>query len=141
MSFTLKGTLYFASNRPGSLGNHDIYRSRLVNGKYTKPENLGSQINSKYIEQDPFIAPDESYLLFTSVNRPDSLGQGDIYISKRQPNGSWTRARNLGEKINTSSFDFCPIMSPDDRYFFYASRQDIYWVEAASILAKTSRDR
>jgi len=49
------GTVYFSSNREGGKGSGDIYRSRLVNGKYSKPENLGEEINSKFFEGDPYI--------------------------------------------------------------------------------------
>ncbi len=88
------GTVYFSSNREGRKGSGDIYRSRLVNGKYSKPENLGDEINSKFFEGDPYISPDESFLVFTSYNRPDGLGDGDLYVSLNQ-NGHWTAAKNL----------------------------------------------
>jgi hypothetical protein len=67
VSLAKDGTLYFGSGRAGGFGQEDIYRSRLINGKYTAPENLGSSINSEFIEASVFIAPDESYLLFTRI--------------------------------------------------------------------------
>lgn len=48
--------------------------SRFEDGHYAMPENLGAAINTKYLEHDPFIAPDESYILFTSVDRPGGSG-------------------------------------------------------------------
>src|ERR1043165_7102967 len=116
------GTLYFSSNREGGKGSLDIYRSRLVNGKYSKPENLGDEINSKYSDGDPYIAPDESFLIFVSYNRPEGLGEGDLYISFNQ-NGHWTAAKNLGAPINSSALEFCPNMSPDGKYFFFTSER------------------
>ena len=121
-SVAKNGTLYFSSNREGGKGSGDIYRSRLVNGKYTKPENLGEEINTKYFEGDPYIAPDESFLIFVSYNRPEGLGDGDLYISLNQ-NGHWTPAKNLGAPINSSALDFCPNMSPDGKYFFFTSER------------------
>jgi Tol biopolymer transport system component len=121
-SVSKNGTLYFSSNRAGGKGSGDIYRSRLVNGKYSQPENLGDEINSKYSEGDPYIAPDESFLIFVSYNRPDSLGDGDLYISLNQ-NGHWTAAKHLGAPINSSALDFCPNMSPDGKYFFFTSER------------------
>lgn len=132
VSFSNEGTMYFASSRVDSEGSSDIYRARLVAGHYTEPENLGDSINSRYMEHDPFIAPDESYILFTSVGRPDGYGEGDIYISFRK-DGSWTEAQNLGESINSSSYDYCPIISHDGKFFFYTSQGDIYWVDSAII--------
>lgn len=93
-----------------------------MNGKYSKPENLGDEINTKYFEGDPYIAPDESFLIFTSYNRPDGLGDGDLYISFNQ-NGHWTAPKNLGAPINSSALDFCPNRSPDGKYFFFTSER------------------
>lgn len=116
------GTLYFSSSREGGKGSGDIYRSRLIDGKYSKPENLGDAINSKYHEGDPYIAPDESFLIFVSYNRPEGLGDGDIYISFNR-NGAWTPAKNLGAPVNSSALDFCPSISPDGKYFFFTSER------------------
>jgi Tol biopolymer transport system component len=121
-SVASNGTLYFSSSREGGKGRGDIYRARLVDGKYAEPENLGDAINSQYHDGDPYIAPDESYLVFVSYGRPDGLGDGDLYISFRR-DGAWTKAVNLGPKINSSALDFCPIVSPDGKYFFFTSER------------------
>jgi Tol biopolymer transport system component len=128
VSLTKDRTIYFASNRAGGLGSFDLYRSRFVDGHYAMPENLGHAVNTKYLEHDPFISPDESYLLFTSVDRPEGFGTGDLYISTRKKDGTWKEAKNLGKAFNTSGYDFCPIVSPDGKYFFFTRRGDIYWV-------------
>src|SRR5438034_124979 len=76
------GTLYFGSRRKGGKGGADIYRSRLVNGKYQAPENLGDAINTEFDEFEPYIAPDESFMIFMAGGgRPGSLGGLDFYIS------------------------------------------------------------
>jgi hypothetical protein len=130
VSITRGGTIYFASNRPGGLGSFDIYRSRRVDNKYMKPENLGDSVNSKYLEHDPFIALDESYLIFTSVNRPTGFGTGDMYISFSRKDGTWSKAKNMGKMFNTNGYDFCPLVSTDGKYFFFTRKGDIYWVDA-----------
>src|SRR4030095_15510829 len=58
------GNLYFGSERPGGKGICDLYVSRLVNGEYQTPENLGEPINTAANEVEPFIAPDGSYIIF-----------------------------------------------------------------------------
>ncbi len=121
-SVTVDGTLYFSSTREGGKGRGDIWRARLVDGRYSEPENLGEAINSQFSEGDPFIAPDESYLVFVSYGRPDGLGDGDLYISFRRE-GAWTKAVNLGPGINSSALDFCPIVTPDGKYFFFTSER------------------
>jgi hypothetical protein len=130
VSIADNGNLYFASNRQGGLGSHDIYVSKLVNGNYSPPENLGSSINAVEMEHDPFISKDEQTLFFTSVDRADSFGSADIYYSVRNENGQWAKAKNLGKTINTPTYDFCSFVSPDSKYFFYASEKDVKWINA-----------
>jgi hypothetical protein len=81
---------------------------------------LGDAVNSQSAEIDACIAPDESFIVFASYNRPDDLGRGDLYISFNQ-NGVWTPAKNLGDKINSNAREYCPILSPDGKYFFFTS--------------------
>jgi Tol biopolymer transport system component len=114
------GTIYFGSDRPGGKGRTDIYRCRFVDGKYAEPENLGDAINTALDEFEPFIAPDESYLIFMAGGRPDGLGGLDIYLSHKG-HSSWTKAVNLGDKINSSSNEYSPKISPDGKYFFWSS--------------------
>jgi Tol biopolymer transport system component len=115
------GTLYFGSRRRGSKGGADIYRSRLVNGRYQEPENLGDAINTEFDEFEPYIAPDESFMIFMAGGgRPDSLGGYDFYISYNR-NGQWTKAKDLGAPINSSADEFSPKISPDGKYLFWAS--------------------
>jgi hypothetical protein len=134
-SMTQEGTLYFSIfETHGSPG--DIYRSKLVKGKYTEAELVKHTVSTQFNEHDPFIAPDESYLIFTS-NRAGGYGRGDLYITFRSADGTWTEARNMGDKINSSGYDFCPMLSPDGKYLFFTRNinrnGDIYWVDAKVI--------
>jgi hypothetical protein len=94
---------------------------------------LDSNVNTPAYEADVFVAADESYIVF-AANRPGGLGSGDLYVSFRQQDGTWTPSKSLGDKINTDTDDFCPYVSPDGKYLFYASRGDVYWVSAEVIL-------
>lgn len=114
------GTIYFGSDREGGKGRTDIYRSRLVNGKYAEAENLGDAINTQFNEFEPLIAPDESFLIFMAGGRADSLGGFDLYVSYNR-NGDWTKPTNLGNKINSSGNEYSPKTSPDGKYFFWTS--------------------
>lgn len=116
------GNLYFGSERPGGKGRCDIYCSKLVDGKYGPPENLGEPINSPANEVEPFIAPDESYIIFAGTGLPQSRGAYDLYVSFRR-DGSWTRPRNLGDEINSVAWDFSPKVSPDGKWFFFTSNR------------------
>jgi hypothetical protein len=132
-----KGTMFFQAIRKDVIGERDIYYSELVDGKYMEPVHLGSEINSKYGEGDVLIAPDESYMIVNSNGRPDVIGRGDLYISFKKKDGTWTKLENMGDKINTTETDYCPMLSPDGKYFFFTSGKtgngDIYWVDAKII--------
>lgn len=130
------GSLYFASDRAGSLGPSDLYRAqRLPDGGFAEPVNLGPPINGEGVAVgDPYVAPDERYIVFASV-RPDGLGEGDLYVSFRQPDGAWGEPVNLGEAVNSAGHEYCPMVTPDGRYLFYSTRGettgDIWWVDAS----------
>ncbi len=117
-SVTKDGTLYYTGHWEKGKNNFGIFRSRFINSEFTEPELLDSNINTEYIDWTPFIAPDESYILFSS-NRPGGFGNGDIYISLRNSYGSWSVPENLGPEINTETNQRFPYISPDGRYLFF----------------------
>jgi hypothetical protein len=119
-SVAADGTLYFASARPGGSGRADLYRSRLVNGEYAAPENLGPPLNSEFNEGDTVVAPDQSFAIVTITGRPDDTGGGDLYIAERK-DGAWTRPRPLPAPVNSPAVEFCPSLSPDGRTLFFTS--------------------
>ena len=116
------GTLYFGSRREGGKGNADIYRSKFINGKYQEAENLGDGINSDGSEFEPFIAPDESFLIFMAA-RPDHLDHADLYIAYNK-NGQWGLAKKLPAPFNSEVTEFSPSITKDGKYFFFASSRN-----------------
>ncbi|HKA08620.1 MAG TPA: hypothetical protein VKD71_15280 [Gemmataceae bacterium] len=66
------GTMYFGSGRPGGHGKTDLYRAVRKDDKFAEPENLGPNINSGADEFEGCIAPDESFLIFMALGRPDN---------------------------------------------------------------------
>ena len=91
-----------------------------MDGVYQVPENLGGSINTAGDEVEPWIAPDESYLIFSAKNRPDSVGGYDIYLSRRE-HGVWQEAQPLGYGVNTSWLDFNPSVSPDGGWLYFSN--------------------
>lgn len=136
ISFTKAGTMYFASNINASeedkRSDQDIYYSRFINGEFQKAIRLGDSINTKNYEADVFVAPDESYLIFCST-RPEGFGSGDLYISYKNNDGSWSKAVNMGESVNTEYHELCPFVTADGKYLMYTSNQDIYWTSTEII--------
>jgi Tol biopolymer transport system component len=86
---------------------------------------LGDQVNSDIDEIDPFIAPDESYIIFLRRDRENSSNT-DLFISFRKNDGSWTKAKNMGEPINSNALEICPSISPDGKYFFFTSYRSFH---------------
>ena len=131
------GNLYFFSNRDNGFGGCDIYVSRWENGRYSAPENLGSEVNSDKHDWDAVIAPDESFIIFSSQDRADSIGKQDLYISYRKEDGGWTAAKNVGAAVNSPHDEICPSLSLDGKGLFFTSRRrgkaDIFWINAKII--------
>jgi hypothetical protein len=119
-SVAANGNLYFGAARRGGRGGNDLWVSRLVDGAYTEPENLGDSINTAMGEIEPWIAPDESYLIFSGAARADSIGGYDLYASVRR-NGVWQRARLLPEGVNTPALEFNQSVSPDGAWLYFSS--------------------
>ncbi|HEX2836277.1 MAG TPA: hypothetical protein VHW00_24950 [Thermoanaerobaculia bacterium] len=131
------GTLYFSScGRPDSKGRCDLYRSRLIDGEYAAPENLGAPLNTPASETDAWIAPDQSRLIFTAYDRPGQPGDGDLYVSDFY-DGSWSEPRLLGDHINTSAREYCPIVSPDGATFYFTRQKDglgdVRWIRMEGV--------
>jgi Tol biopolymer transport system component len=159
-SLTDDETLYFSSDREGGMGRFDIYRSKRTDGRYGAPENIGAPVNTEHGEGDLFVAPDESYIVFSS-GRPGGFGRNDLYISFMKTDGYWTVPLNMGGMVNSEEIEYCPFVTPDGKYLFYSSYRrerrgaevpprsyedisrmystpgnglgDIYWIDAAII--------
>lgn len=134
ISFTSSGKMYFSSNIADKAGanNYDIYSSEFRSGTFQPSAKLSASVNTQAYEADVFVSPDESYLVF-SANRPGGLGNGDLFVSFKGADGKWTESRSLGNSINTETDDFCPYVTADGKYLFYASRGDVYWVSTEVI--------
>ena len=115
------GNLYFGGERPGGHGGSDLWLSRRIDGAYQPPENLGPAINTAGLEVEPWIAPDETYLIFAGLRRADSLGSYDLYISRRS-GGAWSPARPLAA-INTAASEWNHSVSPDGEWLYFGSNR------------------
>jgi Tol biopolymer transport system component len=105
-------SLYFASTRPGGLGNPDIWVSHRasVDGPWEAPVNLGAPINTSAVESGPNLSEDGRMLFFQS-SRDGGQGSNDIYVAHRTQTGddlAWGDPINLGPNVNSSSGEFGP---------------------------------
>ena len=115
------GDIYYCTNYLGRGKPVRIYHAKYVNGKYQKPEPITGEILTDKGEYCPYILPDEKHLIIEIVAGPDGLGGGDMYISKKQEDGSWGKAVHLGKEVNSSEHDCYPILSHDGNYLIYMS--------------------
>lgn len=134
ISFSKSGDAYLGSDRPGGFGSMDLYVSRLVDGRYLPPENLGPGINTAESEHDGcFVSDEENLLVFKSENRPDGQGEADLYVSRLNADRTWSKAVNLGRTVNTPAYEYCCYLTPDRRFFFFSSEGDIKWMGADAL--------
>lgn len=135
-----KGTLFFWSEG-------DLYSAEPRGRIYGNKKQLSKVINTRdHIEAEPFIAADESFIIFYSAGRPDRIAKGDrigdLYISYRKICGGWTKPFIMGDLISSIYEENWPRISPDGKYLFFSSNcstqgrfPDIYWVDAKIIEA------
>jgi outer membrane protein OmpA-like peptidoglycan-associated protein/tetratricopeptide (TPR) repeat protein len=114
--------LYFASNMPGTIGQSDIFKVKINDdGTYSKPENLGTAINTEGKESFPFIS-DDNQLYFASDGRP-GLGGLDIYSAKLSDDNKFGEVENLGEPINSKQDDFAFLIDNKNKIGFFSSNR------------------
>ncbi|WP_298899545.1 hypothetical protein [uncultured Psychroserpens sp.] len=122
-SVTSSNNIYFTTVKKELESQDDIFMCEWKNGVYSEPVVLGEGVNTKGAEYNAFVAPDESYILFGGWRRPDGLGSGDIYMSKRE-NGVWQTATNLGETINSKDMEYCPFVNTKTGTLYLTSRRN-----------------
>ncbi|NVO01597.1 MAG: OmpA family protein [Bacteroidetes bacterium] len=128
-------TLYFVSDRPGGYGGYDIYKTtKDANGEWGMAKNLGPEINTPGNEKSPFIHTDSQTLYFCSADYRDEekdttylghmgLGGYDIFFSKMQTNGKWSKPKNLGYPINTQADELSFFVSTDGKLGYFSSNK------------------
>ncbi|MFC6633629.1 PD40 domain-containing protein [Microbulbifer taiwanensis] len=142
LTASAKGTLVL-DERGSSAGDGIIRYSKLIDGKWEDPKPLPKEINTGKWNAHPYIAPDESYIMWDG-ERESGFGSSDLYISFRQKDGSLGEAINLGEKVNTGAEEGGPHITPDGKFLLFnrmvpntngkaGSQSDLYWIDAQII--------
>lgn len=133
MSISNNGTIYFVSKLENVEWNMGIYRSKIINGVYQKPQLLDSNINTKYVDYTPFIASNESYLLFASSRPGTSSQETDIYISFQSAAMVWSEPQRISRIVNNGSTVKFPYVTHNNKYLLYRGFDTMgddyfYWV-------------
>jgi len=137
---TLDGNIYttdVTGFRKESKDQGVIAKYVISDSGYQRAADPDGGVNTENSEAHPFIAPDESYIIFDS-SRPGAKGKNDLYVCFRLPNGSWSQAFNV-TLLNTAESDWCATVSPEGKYLFFTrngtGNGDIYWVDLEIIEA------
>lgn len=121
------GNIYFTMVSPDGFGKDDIYYCELKGDKYLKPVLLDENINSAGYEFNAFISENEDFIIYSKYNEKDGQGSGDLYISKKDTNGNWKKAINLGIPVNTKYMEYCPFYDEQNQILYFTSkRNNIY---------------
>ena len=102
------------------MGNMDIFSVKRIFGGWSQPQNLGPTVNSKAWESHASISADGSEIYFAST-RSGGLGGSDIWVSRKNPDGTWTEAENLGPPVNTPGDELSPFIHCDGRTLYFSS--------------------
>lgn len=134
-SFNSSDDLYFASEVEAAHGESDIYVAEWRgDDKYGEPANIGAAVNTDAREFCPFIAPDDSYLIFS---RSTPNRRSDLFISFRGEAGEWQEALNMGDVVNSEHNETCPVVTPDGQYLFFLRMSqdinDVFWMSTSVI--------
>ena len=132
ISVNRKHDVYFQV-RNDDLSDGMIFRSKYIDGEYQTPEKLGKAINTEAWENFPFIAPDDSYLIFS---RTSAETGDDFFISFKDEKGDWAEAIEM-DAINSPYHDMYPVVTPHGKYLIFlrpsAGGSCPYWVSASII--------
>jgi hypothetical protein len=148
-SLAADNSIYFWGWKKAKLGG--FWVAPFVDNTWSQtieiPVNVGGNLRGHH----PGIAPDNSFLVFYSVKPGVPRGtETNLYLTLRRPDGTWTKPRNMGPRINTGYYEYFARISPDKKYLFftrangwgenpYRDTSDIYWVELKEYLPESYR--
>ncbi len=127
---TIKGKIYFNFYSDKSPEENGIYYRERDGRGYKQKIKVSNVINGMKHAAHPYIAKDESYLIFDSKIKKYV---GDLFISFRNTDKSWSKPINMGTEINGKGSVMTASLSSDEKYLFFYRNGDIYWISASII--------
>ncbi|MCK5774548.1 MAG: OmpA family protein [Bacteroidales bacterium] len=112
--------VYTACGRKEGFGSCDLYISHWRSGRWSRPRNMGANVNTRWWETNSTISSDGNTIFFIS-NRKGGFGRSDIWKITKQKDGMWGDPVNLGKNINTIGMEMTPYIHPDGKTLYFAS--------------------
>jgi len=143
-SIAANNSIYIGSTRKRIPGKSGVWIAPIMDSTWPRIE----RVTLNFPAGDMGIAPDESFMVFTDMNLPGGYGHRDLYLTLRLSDGTWSKPRNLGPRINTAYIEHGPRISPDKKYLFFNRSNgwnmrihtgNIYWVELKEYLPESHR--
>jgi len=149
--FTLAAdnSIFFDSNKI-PYGRSPFMIAPFVDNAWARPITIRLEVGN-IRGHSPGVAPDASFMVFYSI-QPGAPGgtETNLYLTVRQPGGTWSKPRDMGPKINTGEFEYLARISPDKKYMFFSrgngwwgnsstDTSDIYWVALKEYLPESHR--
>ncbi len=137
-------TMYFSKpTKSDGETSFDIYCSENVDGVWSEPKLAKGGINSKTANEiAPCISPDGNTIYFSS-NRTGGIGGYDIYVSRKDKDGLWSDAVNLGRRVNSPGDELNPYLHPDHHNLYFSSQgwktiggSDVFHIDLEDIKMK-----
>lgn len=113
----LLGNIYHDKNKASG----GVSISHKKNGKWIYPQALEIDDYYNYSRYSEFTLSTSLNILLMAVEREDAIGDRDIYVSFKKPDGSWTKPKNLGKNINTASSELTPFLAADEKTLYFSS--------------------
>ncbi len=122
---TASHNLYFTKDSKSGMGKDDIYQCQWDGTQYQQAVLLDAPLNSAGYEFNAYVAPDESFIIYTRYNAMGGFGSGDLYISRKDKIGSWSIPENMGSVINTPSMEYCSFYDFNSQTLYFTSRRNL----------------
>lgn len=120
-------------------GRCDLFESKKIGGEWSRPANLGPLVNSTDWEGQPSLSADGRVLYFSS-SRKGGVGGYDLWVTKKDESGKWTKAQNVGNSINTKFDEISPFIHVNNQTLYFASNgypgfggYDVYQTDRSKI--------
>ncbi len=117
-------TFYFTTMKRGTK-TIKLYETKFNGKDFSEPKAIeGIWDDEKYWVYSAVISPDGNYLVFNSFDAPGGTGGEDIFVSKKKENG-WSKAKPIGQMVNTKDEESSPRFSRDGKYFFFSRAENL----------------